>query len=108
VGIFILDDGVGLVAKRLEIIRNTNPQMLRKTLLIAAINDGLMRYISSGVWYGLRAVSNWGLNCAFLYILFLTKGRSAYGTPYPQKIWQKTVDQIQSDGWPIVTKCSTD
>ena len=28
-GIFILDDGVGLVAKRIEIIPNTTPQMLR-------------------------------------------------------------------------------
>jgi len=28
-GIFILDDGVGLVAKRIEIIPSTTPQMLR-------------------------------------------------------------------------------
>lgn len=30
-GIFIIDDGVGLVAKRLDPIPNTNPQMLRLT-----------------------------------------------------------------------------
>ena len=28
-GIFILDDGVGLVAKRVDAIPNTRPQMLR-------------------------------------------------------------------------------
>ncbi len=28
-GIFILDDGVGLVAKRIKIIPSTTPQMLR-------------------------------------------------------------------------------
>ena len=28
-GIFILDDGVGLVAKRIEVIQSTTPQMLR-------------------------------------------------------------------------------
>ena len=28
-GIFVLDNGVGLVAKRIEIIPNTTPQMLR-------------------------------------------------------------------------------
>lgn len=28
-GIFILDDGVGLVTKRIEIISSTTPQMLR-------------------------------------------------------------------------------
>jgi len=31
-GIFILDEGVGIVAKRIEIIPNTNPQMLRIVL----------------------------------------------------------------------------
>ena len=31
-GIFILDDGVGLVAKRIEIIPSTTPQMLRISL----------------------------------------------------------------------------
>ena len=30
--IFILDEGVGIVAKRIEIIPNTNPQMLRIVL----------------------------------------------------------------------------
>jgi phage repressor protein C with HTH and peptisase S24 domain len=28
-GVFILDDGVGLIAKRIEIISSTTPQMLR-------------------------------------------------------------------------------
>ena len=37
--IFILDDGVGLFAKRIEIILNTTPQMLR----ISAENFGLMQ-----------------------------------------------------------------
>ena len=31
-GIFILDEGVGIVANRIEIIPNTNPQMLRIVL----------------------------------------------------------------------------
>jgi len=31
-GIFILDEGVGIVAKRIEIIPNTNLQMLRIVL----------------------------------------------------------------------------
>ena len=31
-GVFILDDGVGLVAKRIEIIPSTTPQMLRISL----------------------------------------------------------------------------
>ena len=56
-GIFILDDGVGLVTRRIEIIPSTTPQMLRissKIWLIAVTSGGLMRYISSGVWYGLH------------------------------------------------------
>ena len=56
-GIFTLDDGVGLVAKRIEIIPNTTPQMPRissENRPIAFTSGGLMRYISSGVWYGLR------------------------------------------------------
>jgi len=30
-GIFIVDDGIGLVAKRVDLIPNTTPQMLRLT-----------------------------------------------------------------------------
>jgi hypothetical protein len=53
-GIFILDDGVGLVAKRSEIIPSTTPQMLRirrKIRPVTVTSGGLMRYISSNVWY---------------------------------------------------------
>ena len=60
-GIFILDDGVGLVTRRIEIIPSTTPQMLRissKIWLIAVTSGGLMRYISSGVWYGLHVACN--------------------------------------------------
>ncbi|NBP48056.1 MAG: helix-turn-helix transcriptional regulator [Alphaproteobacteria bacterium] len=58
-GIFILDDGVGLVAKRLEIIPNTNPQMLR----IASQNSAYSSYqrridevhiIGRVVWFARR------------------------------------------------------
>jgi len=58
-GIFILDDGVGLVAKRLEIIPNTNPQMLR----IASQNSAYSNYqrridevhiIGRVVWFARR------------------------------------------------------
>ena len=68
-GTFILDDGVGLVAKRIEIIPSTKPQMLRISSEIrplAVTSGGLMRYISSGVWYGLRVACNE----AFLMKLF--------------------------------------
>jgi hypothetical protein len=56
-GVFILYDGVGLVAKRIEIIPSTTPQMLRisQKALPFAVNSGrLMRYTSSDAWYGLR------------------------------------------------------
>ena len=39
-GIFILDDGIGLVTKRIEIISRTAPQMLR----ISAENFDFSRY----------------------------------------------------------------
>ena len=61
-GIFILDDGVGLVARRIEIIPSTKP----KIWLVAVTSGGLMRYISSGVWYGLRVACDE----AFLMKLF--------------------------------------
>ena len=60
-GIFILDNDVGLVAKRIEIIPSTTPQMLRilsEIRPLAVTSGGLMRYISSGVWYGLRVAYN--------------------------------------------------
>ena len=47
-GIFILDNDVGLVAKRIEIIPSTTPQMLRISSEIrplAVTSGGLMRYI---------------------------------------------------------------
>ena len=59
--VFILDNGVGLVAKRIEIIPSTTPQMLRISPKIqpqAVTNGGLMRYISSGVWYDLPFAFN--------------------------------------------------
>jgi hypothetical protein len=59
--IFILDDGVDLFAKRIEIIPNTTPQMLRISLKIwgvAVTSGGLMRCISSGVWYCLHVTCN--------------------------------------------------
>ena len=68
-GIFILYDGVGLVIKRIEIIPGTTPQMLRISIEkwpLAVTSGGLMRYISSGVWYGLRVACNE----AFLMKLF--------------------------------------
>ena len=68
-GIFILDDGVGLVAKRIEIIPNPHRKrfaFLRKIRPKAVTSGGLMRYISSGVWYGLRVACNE----AFLMKLF--------------------------------------
>ncbi|MFL2841816.1 MAG: hypothetical protein ACJ0BH_03975 [Candidatus Puniceispirillaceae bacterium] len=60
-GIFILDNGVGLVAKRIEIIPSTTPQMLcifQKIWPLAVTSGGLMRYISSGAWYVLRVAYN--------------------------------------------------
>ena len=39
-GIFILDNGVGLVAKRIEIISSTTPQMFR----ISSENSGFSSY----------------------------------------------------------------
>jgi hypothetical protein len=59
--IFILDDSVGLFAKRIEIMPGTTPQMLRISPKIqpqAVTNGGLMRYISSGVWYDLPFAFN--------------------------------------------------
>ena len=53
--IFILDDGVGLVAKRIENIPNTTPHILNifpKIGPVAVTSGGLMRCTLSGVWYG--------------------------------------------------------
>jgi hypothetical protein len=38
-GIFILDDGVGLVAKRIEIIPNTTPRILRNSSENSALSS---------------------------------------------------------------------
>ena len=44
-GIFILDDGVGLVAKRIEIIPSTTPQMLRISSENSAYSNYLRRIV---------------------------------------------------------------
>ena len=58
-GIFILDDGVGLVAKRIEIIPSTTPQMLRISSENSAYSNYLRRIdevhiIRRVVWFAHR------------------------------------------------------
>ena len=58
-GIFILDDGVGLVAKRIEIIPSTTPQMLRISLENSAYSSYQRRIdevhiIGRVVWFAHR------------------------------------------------------
>ena len=58
-GIFILDNGVGLVAKRIEIIPSTTPQMLRISSENSACNSYQRRIdevhiIGRVVWFAGR------------------------------------------------------
>jgi hypothetical protein len=58
-GIFILDDGVGLVAKRIEIIPSTTPQMLCISSENSACSSYLRRIdevhiIGRVVWFARR------------------------------------------------------
>ena len=83
-GILILDHGGGLVAKRIEIISSTTPQMLRvfaENRPTAVTSGGLIRYISSGVWYGLRVACNReSLNKHFSLGFFLHTWRMSHLT----------------------------
>jgi len=58
-GIFILNDGVGLVAKRIEIIPNTTPQILRISSENLAYSSyqrriGEVHIIRHVVWFARR------------------------------------------------------
>ena len=58
-GIFILDDGVGLVAKRIKVIPSTTPQMLRISMENAACSTYQRRIdevhiIGRVVWFAGR------------------------------------------------------
>jgi hypothetical protein len=68
-GIFILDDAVRLVVKRIEIFPAPHRKCSafpRKIRPIGVTSGGLMRYILSVVWYGLHVACNE----AFLIKLF--------------------------------------